>query len=358
MLKFLLVFISITFCFSLKNCVNDKYTNTIICDCESSTNSNFIGNTICKRFESVKFDNLNCRSSKFSKSGKYSTMIDNDHPYGMTYQIKNVQSKEHFKISVWRHKSNKNGCLAVNSDKIEDLYLTQNKTNKISENDWEQLSFDLIIPQSASGKDIQIYVFNEGNALPIYFEDLSIEYITNEIANSNFEESSFLDSRDGQNYKTIKIGNDWWMAENLNYQIPDSSFCYGNKEANCETFGKLYSYNLAIKSCPQGWRLPSDEDWKMLERNIGMEEGEISKYGNRGYDESVALREFGNTNFNVKLAGACESGFYNLHLSAYFWTSTEIDITHAYCREISHRLDIGRFKDNKTMYFSVRCIKN
>lgn len=103
MLKFLFVFISIMVCFFLKNCIKDKFTNAIICDCESANDNHFLGNTNCKQFESVKSDNLNCRSSVFSKSGKYSTMLTNDQPYGMTYQIKNVQSKEHFKISVWRH---------------------------------------------------------------------------------------------------------------------------------------------------------------------------------------------------------------------------------------------------------------
>lgn len=88
-----------------------------------------------------------------------------------------------------------------------------------------------------------------------------------------------------------------------------------------------------------------------------MNSAEVTLYGNRGYDETTLLREFGSSGFNTKLAGAWGGGFYNLHRAAFFWSSTEIDQSNAYCREISDRLSIGRFKDRKTLKFSVRCIK-
>ena len=321
--------IYIFFCFLLQGCANWNSSNIINCDCEKTENSKFIGSTNCKRFLNKEFDNTNCQTDKKFKSGNYSVMLTNDHPYGMTYLIKNVIPKEHFKIIVWRHVANKKGCIIASAENIDDLYLVQHKSNNIIQGDWEQLSLNLIIPESAGGKDIKIYTFNAGDSLPVFFDDLSIEYLSKEITHPIIIRSSFIDARDSQKYEIVKIGNDWWMAENLNFNIPNASRCYENNEEYCKKYGKLFDYYSAIKACPSGWKIPTDEDWKRLERNLGMKEEEIEKYGDRGYDESVKLREFGSSGFNVKLAGACvDGGFYNLHRSAYFWTSTEIDRSH------------------------------
>jgi len=75
--------------------------------------------------------------------------------------------------------------------------------------------------------------------------------------------SSFKDTRDGKTYKTTKIGNQVWMAKNLNYNANDSK-CYNNNEANCDKYGRLYNWNTAKNVCPSGWHLPSDEDWNVL----------------------------------------------------------------------------------------------
>lgn len=78
------------------------------------------------------------------------------------------------------------------------------------------------------------------------------------------------DPRDGKTYKTVKIGNQVWMAENLNYKmgvekrhnglVVDGSWCYGDKPANCKKYGRLYSYRFAKIACPDGWHLPSERE--------------------------------------------------------------------------------------------------
>ena len=74
---------------------------------------------------------------------------------------------------------------------------------------------------------------------------------------------SFTDSRDGQSYDVVKNGNLTWMAENLNFETT-GSFCPEGDSRNCKRLGRLYSWAEAKSVCPDGWRLPTKEDFESL----------------------------------------------------------------------------------------------
>ena len=71
------------------------------------------------------------------------------------------------------------------------------------------------------------------------------------------------DDRDGRTYKITTIGNQIWMAENLNFEM-ENSCCYNDIESYCSKYGRLYTWENAKKACPSGWHLPTKTEFETL----------------------------------------------------------------------------------------------
>ena len=91
------------------------------------------------------------------------------------------------------------------------------------------------------------------------------------------------------------FGSQWWMAENMNINIENGSWCFDDDPKKCEEFGSLYNWESALEACPLGWHLPTDDEWKQLEMSLLMTDyhnwGAKGKYSGR-YDQSWWIKWF------------------------------------------------------------------
>ncbi len=96
----------------------------------------------------------------------------------------------------------------------------------------------------------------------------AVSFVATTIFLTGCDEESFTDSRDGQTYKMVKIGDQVWMAENLRYKTP-KSICFLEDEKQCSK-GRFYSFSESDELCPTGWHLPTLTEAERLANNLNM----------------------------------------------------------------------------------------
>lgn len=195
---------------------------------------------------------------------------------------------------------------------------------------------------------------------------------------------NLIDSRDCQTYKTVQIGSQTWMAQNLNYETA-SSYCYNDSASNCAKYGRLYTWAAAMDSagtwssngkgcgygktcsptypvrgvCPDGWHLPTQMEWNTLFMAVGGQSIAGKKLkslsgwdsdGNGTDDFLFSALPAGN---RFGLGGYGNEGITE------FWSSTEDVSRKAYFMYLYFTLDDANLhNDNKNYGFSVRCLKD
>ncbi|WP_113922434.1 fibrobacter succinogenes major paralogous domain-containing protein [Cognataquiflexum aquatile] len=221
-------------------------------------------------------------------------------------------------------------------------------------------------------RDVPISAYNHYNFFlkkaelngSVNFIELALgvfEYVDEGIEIGESDSETFSDPRDGQVYKIVKIGDQVWFAENLNYNA-EGSWCYDSDSENCEIYGRLYSWEVGLTACPEGWHLPSEDEWNNLIEFLGGYEiagGKMKAIS--GWDEP----NIGATN---------ESGFSALPGggsnvltggAGLWWSSTGFGVLDAEWYEVptlslysgtqGAYLNLERSLYNR---FSCRCVKN
>lgn len=198
------------------------------------------------------------------------------------------------------------------------------------------------------------------------------------------------DTRDSKSYKTVVIGTQTWMAENLNHPLHES-FCYDNLESNCEKYGRLYRFwqamgltgNLSAADipdpngitqgiCPAGWHIPNVAEWEQLRDFVQLNNGGVpaatSLMSKTGWSVSGGTDEFG---FNGQPGGQATKGYNGFGFSykgswGMWWTPEVIPIpptnvfgTKAYAFQLNE--DSKTFQSSEYEqqdYLSVRCVQD
>ena len=175
----------------------------------------------------------------------------------------------------------------------------------------------------------------------------------------------FVTDCEGNNYATIKIGEQIWMARNLNtihYANGEkiNSVCYDNDTAYCRIYGRLYTWNALnvgensdslLSVCPDNWHISTDEEWDILLDSVG------------GFRNAGTILRIGKySDFNLQWGGNYQSEltiFSFINRNAYFWSSTKYSKSAAWMRMIGANMkNVNRSTAPKEYAFSIRCVKD
>lgn len=210
---------------------------------------------------------------------------------------------------------------------------------------------------------------------------------------SGTSSSYFTDPRNEHKYEIIQIGSQTWMCENMAYlpsvnSINDHSYreeriyvydFKGTSKSEAEAtdnyavYGALYNWEAAKVICPHGWHLSSDEDWKILEKELGMSASEA---------DTLTWRKSGDVGLKIKATSGWDhngngdnstrfqalpggfkgkTGCFMIRRDAYFWTSSPYDDDYetSLIRSLNYfNNGIGRSFDSRDIGYSVRCVKD
>lgn len=188
-------------------------------------------------------------------------------------------------------------------------------------------------------------------------------------------QGQYVDTRDGNTYSWVRIGDQEWMTENFRYASTGALYYIESNTATgaevedfVKTYGRLYNMESAIVALPKDgdWRIPTDEDWQHLERHIGMSDSEVGQIGWRGAELGALLRDKKSA-FHLDLAGmrgtrSADYAFKDIY--GFYWSSTRDrlklnDFDNYMIRQISlYSPDVLRESIISTKFLSLRLVRD
>ena len=246
--------------------------------------------------------------------------------------------------------------------------------------------------KATTGKAYHFYATHDGSTLTFVEESaFTVPDGTVDASGTGI----LADTRDGNLYSCRTYGSQVWMTKNLAYLPsvvgPDTGsetepyyyvYDYEGTSVNDAkakphyfTYGVLYNWTAALTACPEGWHLPSDEEWKQLEMYLGMSEEEADNQWARGTNEGGKLKEAGTNHWSSPNTGATNSSgftalpggyrgsdgtFYDIGSLGSWWSSTQSTTSTAWTRHLYYNYsDVSRnYYANKEHGFSVRCLRD
>jgi len=166
--------------------------------------------------------------------------------------------------------------------------------------------------------------------------------------------------------KTVKIGNQTWMAENLNIKT-GNSWCYNEDNSYCYKYGRLYDWETAIKACPKGWHLPSNQEWDdLVDAAGGRGVAGMKLKARNGWDNNGN----GTDNYGFSALPGGSFGSSRPGSAGFWWTASQVlhldnkiehgrivsYLGHAYYRKMGDYYDVRGSNDRIESAMSVRCV--
>lgn len=242
-----------------------------------------------------------------------------------------------------------------------------------------------VVSSSSKGKKSELTTKSSSSEAPKSSAENSVDTLVVDSPINTVETDTILiDERDGQVYRTVTIGSQTWMAENLNYET-DSSYCYNDSASYCDKYGRIYSWVAAQDACPSGYHLPSGDEWQQLIDAVG---GKYAEYtagkmlrskngwgatmdgrdGNGTDDFSFTALPAGSVQFSQKYNSETKKYSNEVTYSgvgsgaAYFWCSGSTGCWAGTCAQHMVLRDddayVSSYWDIRYSGYPVRCLKD
>ena len=321
--------------------------------------------------ESSSTAELNSSSEKSSSSMVQSSSSEKS----SSSMVQSSSSEKNSSSMVQSSSSEKSSSSMVQSSSSE-----KSSSSKVQSSSSEKSSSSMVQSSSSSETILSSNVESSSSNLVITPCKINSE--------DNCDYGVLYDDRDDKTYKTVKIGNQEWMAENLDFEYNEESArssCYKNDTTNCRIYGRLYSWSAAIDSisyynkynikcgwkqakcsiptqwrgvCPNGSHIPSLDEWKNLLSNLDSTIAGKALKSLEYWAEGKNGEDF--YGFSVLPSGEWSgSNYVNKGKKAVYWMATDFSKESAHLISFSNTSDKVLIMDDwKTHEYSIRCIKD